>query len=285
MDKSSSNQEQIEYWNEKGGPKWVVHQEALDAQIGPHGDAVIEAAAIAPGEAVLDIGCGCGGTTLKVAALSGARGRAVGVDISAPMLALARDRAERGDVANAQFIQADAQDFVWGPPAYDLAISRFGVMFFADPTAAFSNIRRALKPGGRLAFACWRPPQENPWVMLPMMEVAKRITMPAPPAPDAPGPFAFADRSRVERILGDAGFTQIAVKPLDLKMRLGPSSNLEDSVDFVFEIGPLSRVAAEMDESTRAEVRESILKLFSTYQSDEGVFMPSAAWVVTARNT
>ncbi len=284
MAETPTNSAQIDYWNEKGGPKWVLHQETLDAQIGPHGEAMIQAAAVRPGEKILDVGCGCGGTTLRIAQHAGAEGHVTGVDISLPMLGLARDRASRQGLSNIEFHEGDAQIFNWNDASFDAAVSRFGVMFFEDPVAAFLNIRRALEPGGRLAFACWRAPQENPWVMLPMIEASKRIPMPEPPPPDAPGPFAFSDSARVERILKEAGFSGVSISPLDLTMKLGGSTNLDDSVDFMFEIGPLSRIAGELDAPKLAEIREAIRGVFSKFHSEEGVSVKSAAWVVTARN-
>lgn len=284
MSEPVANEAQIEYWNEKSGDKWVRHQETLDRQIGPHGAAVIQAAAIAPGEAVLDIGCGCGGTTLEIGREVGAGGRVTGIDISDPMLARARERAAAEGLPHVEFIKGDAQVFELPPGVYDVAVSRFGVMFFDDPVAAFANIRKALKPGGRVAFACWRPPQENPWVLLPMMEAAKHVEMPPPPHPEDPGPFAFGDRTRVERILGEAGYTSMAVERLDITMKLGPSSDLEESVDFLFEIGPMGRLVADLDGPTQTKLRGAIRGVLEQFHGDQGVIMPSAAWVVTARN-
>lgn len=280
-----TNETQIEYWNEKSGHKWVRHQETLDRQIGPHGAAMIQAAAIAPGESVLDVGCGCGGTTLEIAREVGSEGRVTGLDISGPMLARARERAAAEGLNHVEFLKGDAQVYDLPAGVYDAAVSRFGVMFFDDPVAAFANIRKALKPGGRLAFACWRPAQENPWVLLPMMEAAKHVEMPPPPSPEEPGPFAFGDRERVERILAEAGYASVAVEHLDITMRLGPSADLEESVDFMFEIGPMSRLVAELDEPTQTKLREAIRGVMQKFHGEQGVAMPSAAWVVTARNS
>jgi SAM-dependent methyltransferase len=284
MTDAGANQTQIEYWNDKSGGKWVRHQETLDRQIGPHGATVIQATAIKPGEAVLDVGCGCGGTTFEIAREVGPEGRVTGLDISAPMLARARERASAQALTHVEFLQGDAQVFDLPTATYDAAVSRFGIMFFDDPVAAFSNIRRALKPGGRLAFACWRPPQENPWVMLPMMEASKHVAMPPAPEPGEPGPFAFGDRLRVKRILSDAGFDAIAVEKLDVTMALGPSADLDESVDFMFEIGPMSRLVAEIDEPTHAKLRTAIRGVLEQFHGEQGVTMPSAAWVVTARS-
>lgn len=285
MSDAPANTAQLEYWNEKGGPKWVQHQETLDRQIGPHGAAMIQAAAVRPGETVLDIGCGCGGTTLEIAREVGPGGRVTGLDISGPMLGLARRRASALGLGNTEFLHGDAQVFKLPAGHFDVAVSRFGIMFFEDPVAAFKNIFRALKPGGRLAFACWRTPQENPWVLLPMMEAAKHVTMPPPPPPNEPGPFAFGDRARIEHILSDAGFNSIAIEKLNLTMALGPSDNLEESVDFMFEIGPMSRLVADIDKPTHDKLRAAIRGVMEKFQGESGVAMPSAAWVVTARKS
>lgn len=284
MSEPTVNQAQLEYWNDKSGEKWVRHQETLDRQIAPHGAAVIQAAAVAPGESVLDVGCGCGGTSLEIAREVGSQGHITGLDISGPMLARARERAAAGGLDNATFIQGDAQVFALPAASFDVVVSRFGVMFFDDPVTAFANIRKSLKSGGRLAFACWRPPQENPWVLLPMLEAAKLVELPPPPNPEDPGPFAFGNRTRLERILGEAGYSSIDVERLDISMKLGPSSDIDESVDFLFEIGPLSRLAADLDESMQTRLRGALRGVLEQFHGDEGVLMPSSSWVVTARN-
>lgn len=285
MTDAPANTAQLEYWNEKGGPKWVQHQEALDRQIGPHGAAMIQAAALRSGESVLDIGCGCGGTTFEIARVVGPSGRVTGLDISGPMLGLARRRAAALSLQNVEFLHGDAQIYKLPHDHFDVAVSRFGVMFFEDPVAAFRNIHRSLKPGGRLAFACWRTPQENPWVLLPMMEAAKHVTLPPPPPPHEPGPFAFGDRARIESILSTAGFESIGIEKLNITMAIGPSSNLEETVDFMFEIGPMSRLVADLDTATHNKLRGAIRGVLEKFQGESGVAMPSAAWVVTARRT
>lgn len=284
MDTSKTNEAQIEYWNNKSGLKWVKHQATLDRQIGPHGEAMLKDANPQEGEVVLDIGCGCGAVTLDVAGRIGDSGRATGVDISAPMLAHARSRAAEGDIKNANFIQADAQVHDLPRGSFDLAVSRFGVMFFADPVAAFANIRRGLKPSGRLAFVCWRPPTENPWMMLPVMEASRFVEMPPRPDPDEPGPFSLADKAKVERILCEAGFEGIGVMSLEIPMALGDLSDPDSPLDLIFEIGPLSRMLADASDDVRAKVRDAVEALFAKHSTDTGVAMDSAAWIVTARN-
>ncbi len=284
MDTPKTNEAQIEYWNAASGLKWVKHQATLDRQIGPHGEAMLEHAAPQPGEVVLDIGCGCGAVTLDVAGRVGESGSATGLDISAPMLAHARNRASEGAVNNASFVQADAQVHDLPEGSFDLAVSRFGVMFFADPVAAFGNVRRSLKPSGRLTFACWRAPQENPWMILPVMAAAQFVEMPPPPDPGEPGPFSFADKAKVERILSESGFGEIGVTSLELQMALGHPSDPDSPLDLLFDIGPLSRMLADASDDVRAKVREAVSALFARHSTDSGVVMESAAWIVTARN-
>ncbi|MDF2901645.1 MAG: SAM-dependent methyltransferase, partial [Phenylobacterium sp.] len=193
---STANADQIAYWNNAAGETWAALQDRLDRQIEPLGLRAIEAGAPQPGERVLDIGCGCGQTSFELARRVGPSGRVLGVDISAPMLEVARQRAA-GAAANVSFIEADAQTHAFQNGGFDLAISRFGVMFFDDPTAAFRNIGAALRPGGRLSFVCWRPMLENAWMATPLFAAMPLLPPLPPPDPAAPGPFAFADPERV----------------------------------------------------------------------------------------
>ena len=199
-----ANTEQREYWNEQAGPTWVRNQERLDAQIQPWGELALNALAAAPGEAVLDVGCGCGATSLALAAQVGPEGRVVGLDLSGPMLARARERAAAEGRANVSFLQADAQTHAFAPE-FDALFSRFGVMFFDDPPAAFANLAGALRPGGRLSFACWQGREQNGWVSIPMAALIGEVELPPPPAPDAPGPFALGDPDRLRALLEGAG--------------------------------------------------------------------------------
>jgi SAM-dependent methyltransferase len=284
MDTSGPNAEQITYWNEQSGPKWVARQALLDVQLASFGEAAIAAAAVQPGERVLDVGCGCGDTTLALVRTVGARGRAVGVDVSAPMLARARERAAAEGLANAEFLQADAQTHAFAPASFDAVVSRFGVMFFADPTAAFRNLRAALAPGGRLAFACWQGLPENPWMLVPVMAAARHVPLPPPPAPGAPGPFAFAERERVTGILAAAGFAAVDFRTFAPEIALGGEGGLDAAVEFLLHLGPMSRALAEANRpdlmpAVTAAVREAL----EPYATPRGVVMGSTAWIVTGR--
>ncbi|MBM4269590.1 MAG: class I SAM-dependent methyltransferase [Deltaproteobacteria bacterium] len=176
------NAEQVQYWNESAGPRWAAGQEALDERLAPFGTAAMDRGRIAAGEHVLDVGCGCGATTIEIARRVGTNGSAVVADISRPMLEVARRRAPE-----IPFLEADAQTFGFAPSSFDVVFSRFGVMFFADPRAAFANLRKALRPSGRLAFICWQALQKNPWLSLSLGVAARHVALQPPPAPDAPG--------------------------------------------------------------------------------------------------
>ncbi|MEW6270520.1 MAG: class I SAM-dependent methyltransferase [Thermodesulfobacteriota bacterium] len=278
------NAEQVRYWNEVAGPKWVSYQATLDAQIGWLGERVMDRAAIAAGESILDVGCGCGTTTRELARRTGASGRVLGVDVSAPMLEVARERARTVGASNVAFTQADAQTHPFEPAAYDLAFSRFGVMFFTDPTAAFANVRRALRPGGRLAFVCWQALAKNPWFAVPLAAVAQHVALPSPPAPGAPGPFAFADPGRVTGILEGAGFADAALEPVVDVLTVGGDGGLDAAVDFLLQFGPASAVLREAGIDPRERVVPAVRDALAPHAGPDGVRMECAAWIVTARN-
>ena len=275
------NTDQITYWNQVGGPKWVRYQEMLDRQLGAIGRLVMDVAHVAEGETVLDVGCGCGTTSLDLADRVGKSGSVMGVDISRPMLEWARERAAKGQVTNVTFTLADAQTHMFRPE-FDLIYSRFGVMFFEDPPAAFANLHQAMKPGGRVAFACWQAIHRNPWLGVPLMAALKHITIELPATPDAPGPFAFADAARVERILGEGGFRDVRTEGHDVTIALGGGTDLDEATDLVMDLGPLARAMADADPRQRELVRQEVLEAISGSLTPEGVKMPGAIWLVTA---
>lgn len=276
------SQEQAAAWNEGAGRAWVARQEQLDAQLEPLGEAAIAALAPAPGDRVIDVGCGAGATTLALAGRVGP-GSVLGVDVSAPLVARARERA-RG-VSNVRFELADAQTFALEPSSFDAVFSRFGVMFFGDPVVAFRNVRAALRPSGRLAFVCWRDYAENPSFSLPI-EAARSLLSSAPEAAPshAPGPFAFADGARVRSILEAAGFAHVEVAPRDGDVVFG-GGDLDGAVDLAFHVGPLSRAAADLDDALRDRIRAAVRDELAKHLGPRGVTVPAATWVVTARAT
>jgi ubiquinone/menaquinone biosynthesis C-methylase UbiE len=280
---SRPNQEQSDYWNTVAGPKWLALQVQLDLQLEPYGQAALEAAKVAQGEAVVDIGCGCGATTLELARRVGAAGKVLGLDISQAMIARGRELAAQTKLANVSFACEDAQAVTLPASRFDLLYSRFGVMFFADPVAAFRNLRHALKPGGRLAFVCWQPAAANPWMSLPMLAAMQHIKIDAAADPNAPGPFAFGDAERVRTILAKAGFHEAAAREFRAEMSIAGGATLEDALEFVLQISPLSRPLAEADTRTRDAVVGAIRETLRPYESGGRVRMPSASWIVTAR--
>ena len=283
MQADGPNAEQIEYWSRRGGPTWVEHQRQVDASIRPYGDAAIERGAPAPGERVLDLGCGCGETTLQLSQRVAPGGSVTGIDISDVMLDRARGRARLAAAAGVRFENADAQTHAFAPGSFDLAFSRFGVMFFVDPVAALANVARALAPGGRLAFVCWQQVAKNPWTLVPMTAAAKYVELPARPEPGAPGPFAFGDGARLRGILERAGYADVGLESFEHDFRLGGAGGLDAAVEFVTKIGPTARLLADASAETRARVADALREALAPHLTDEGVRLASAAWLVTAR--
>ena len=271
-----ANAAQIDYWNAAVGRTWAQFQDQLDRQIDPLGLEAMRVLAPGPGENVLDIGCGCGQTTLQLATRVGPEGSVVGVDISGPMLEVARSRGVAAPAAQVSFRQVDAQTGALGTAAFEAAFSRLGVMFFSDPVAAFANIRQALRPGARLGFVCWRPLQENLWMRAPI-EAARPFLPPMPPAdPLAPGPFAFAEADRVRAILAEAGFQNVAIDPFDT---LIGGSDVEQTLDLSFRVGPLGAALRENPQLVE-EVSGAVRATLSAYVTPRGVMMPAAVWIV-----
>jgi SAM-dependent methyltransferase len=280
------NASQIDDWNGATGARWVDNQERLDRILAPYGDAALAGAAARPGEAVLDIGCGAGVTTLALAASVLPDGRVVGVDISEPLVARARERTAAAAMP-IDFRLEDAGRAALPDAAFDLLFSRFGVMFFDAPTEAFRHMRTALKPGGRLTFICWRSAAENDWAKLPI--AALRGIVPIPESnPDAPGPYAFGNRLRVEAILADAGFIDVEIKPFDAPLLYGIGASreaaLDDAMEYMTQIGPVPRLLADKPDDVREKAMAAVRAALETRLSDAGVIIDGAAWVVTGSN-
>jgi SAM-dependent methyltransferase len=283
LEPAGPNAEQIQYWNELAGQKWVALQPLLDTQLSPLGQRVMERAGVASGERVLDVGCGCGNSTLDLARRVGPAGTVTGIDISTVMLERARQAAREAGVTQVRFENADAQTHCFSPGSFDVLFSRFGVMFFIDPAAAFANLRDALRPGGRVGFVCWQGLQRNPWMHVPLRAALPHIPPPPLPAPDAPGPFAFADADRVRDILSGAGFTALNIEALNEPLSVGGGQNLDETANFLVHIGPLGRLLRDAEDDVRARVAESVRDAIAPFATPEGVRMPSAAWLVTGQ--
>ncbi len=278
----ADNAAQAEYWNSVAGRRWTDRQEEQDLVLRPVSDRLIAAADAKPGQRIIDIGCGCGDTTIDFAARVMPGGEVLGLDISEPMLARARERAPSG--LPARFVLADATVHDFEPEWADLAVSRFGVMFFADPARSFANLRRGLKPGARLAFACWREAKQNPWMMIPLREAKKH----APPLPETnpedPGPFAFADDARVRRVLSNAGFADIVATPVDLDLDLAIGRGVDAAVAGALGIGPTSRILDGQPEAVRAAAATDIRKALAERAKGDSIPLGAAIWIVTATN-
>jgi SAM-dependent methyltransferase len=264
-------------WTDEIAQRWLATEEAMARAMAPFGDAAVALASARPGERVVDVGCGGGPSTLALAEAVGPQGRVVGVDVAAPLLERARQRlAGRPQV---ELIHADAQTFGFAAD-HDLVFSRFGVMFFSDSAAAFRNLAGALRPGGRLAFVCWRRFEDNPWVTVSF--AALRQVLPDKKEPvDGPGPFAFADAQRTRAMLAGAGFTAVAVDPFDAPVHMGP--DLQTAVHLATHSGPTGRALLDTDQQTKAAVREKVTAALNPRLGPGGVFLPGAAWLVHAR--
>lgn len=273
---NTSNADQIAYWNGDVGARWAAQQGRLDTMLSPISDAVLKAANAQPGEHVLDVGCGCGDTSIKLAK-SGAR--VLGADVSAPMLALAKRRA--AETNGATFIEADAATHKFDAQAFDLLFSRFGVMFFADPDAAFAHMRKALKATGRAAFVCWRDWRENEWVRVPIMAVRPHVPPQPQLGPEDPGPFAFADPARLRRILASGGFDAITLKPFDTAVEIGNS--LDDAVAYLQEFGPISRALSDASPAQKEQAAKALREALAPYAKTAPVKLGAAVWIVTAK--
>ena len=277
----TANSAQLGYWNETVGHSWVQYQAQLDRQLEPLGLEGIRVLNPSAGERILDVGCGCGQTSLVLADYVGASGGVTGVDISAPMLEVARAQRASEGAARPSYLECDAQTDALGEGAFDAIYSRFGVMFFSDPVAAFKNLRRALKPKGRMTFVCWRPFQDN-LVMKVAVEAARPLLPPpAPVDPTAPGPFAFADAERVQSILTQAGFTEISHQPFDANIG---GHALDQTVELNVRVGPLTGAMMERPDLLPV-VKDALKSALSAYDTPNGVLLPAAVWIVSAKNT
>lgn len=276
-----ANRRQIEFWNGGPGRRWVTNQEALDRVWRPIGDPAIERAAVLPGERVIDVGCGCGATTLELAARIGPSGSAVGIDISQPMLARARERAQTLGLANLAFVQADASTHQFAGNA-DLVFSRAGVMFFGDPVAAFTNLRRALRPGGRIVFVCFRDRQLNPWWTVPLAAAANAIPSRAPTLKPPADLFALADEPYLRAMLDASGFVSSVYEAINHDLVLG--DDVDSATEFSVEAGPVGLLMADADHEIRARIRQAIRQSLAGHAGPAGISLRAATWIVQAIN-
>jgi SAM-dependent methyltransferase len=274
------NADQIAYWNGPGGQHWADRQQAQDTLLASVTDILIDRAKAKTGERLIDVGCGCGDTSIALAQRVGPTGHVTGIDISAPMLARARQRVAAG--APVDFLLADATVYPFASGDFDLLVSRFGVMFFAEPAISFANLRKALRPSGRLTFVCWREPRDNPFFMAPLQAVYKHAPRLPQLGPEDPGPFSFASEARVQRVLGEAGFSGIEMEPCNLALDLAVGRGLDGAVEGALEIGPAARALAEQPPDVRAAAANSIREALAAFVRGQKVLLPASIWIVTA---
>jgi SAM-dependent methyltransferase len=284
---TTENTAQIEFWNGETGQNWVTHDALMEDMLQPLGKTVLDILAPTAGERALDIGCGCGHTSLDLAARVGPEGSVTGVDISAPMLGVARHLADEagGDSAPMAFLEADAQTHAFQASDYDVVFSRFGVMFFEDPVAAFINIRSAMSSAGRLAFCCWQPRAVNPFMTVPA--IAALELLPAPPQlpPRAPGPFAFEEADYVDTILQEAGYTEICISPLSRLLEFGRGLPLTEIVERLVQIGPIAQMVRDAPADLQQPVRDRVSAAVAPfYDSRTGLALEGQFWTVSARS-
>lgn len=280
LQSDAANADQVAFWNGRAGERWASQQAIQDTIFIPVTELLIEHAKPQPGERVIDVGCGCGDTSVAFAQRVGPSGRVLGVDISAQMLARAREVAPAN--LPVEFVLADATTYPFPEGAADLLVSRFGVMFFAEPARSFANLRKGMRSGGRLSFICWRGPRENPWLMVPLQAVYRHVPRMAPVGPEDPGPFAFASSERVERILGDAGFADIRIAPHDLSLDIAAGGGFESAVETAVIIGPANRALEDAAPDARVAAIEAVRHDLKPFAKGNSVWLGGAIWIVSA---
>lgn len=270
-------------WASEAGKRWLAQLDRFESMIEPIGNALLDRAAYAAGETVIDIGCGGGWTTRRIAGQVGNGGFALGLDISPDLVATASERAREAGLANIRFEQADAATAMPREAPFDRLFSRFGSMFFPQPYPAFTNLHRMLRPGGRIDIAVWAPIADNPWQRDVMMVIRKHIDLP-PPQPRAPGPFALGERDYVTDLLQRAGFSEIGFEAWAGDQRVGgDGSDPESAARFVLEGMQIGDIVQASDPGVRAAVRRDLVELFARNRDEDGVRMGSKAWLVSAR--
>lgn len=270
-----------EFWDRRAAA-WERRADELSEFSDTYGRAAIDALAPEPGERVLDVGCGPGVTTVELARRVGPDGTATGVDISEGMIGAARRRAEAADITNASFLVADAATADLGGPV-DGIYSRFGVMFFGDPAAAFTNIVGALRPGGRLAWAVWGPLPDNPWMFVPSLAAAAPLQAELTiPEPGAPGPFSLADADQARALLVGAGLVDVSVTPVD-GARVITAANADKDVAMVLEVGPFGEAYDAADDAARRAAIDAVLAAMESYREGDGWRLPGRSLTLTGR--
>ena len=270
-------------WAGEAGVRWLAQLDRFESMIAPIGEALLVQAGYAAGEKVVDIGCGGGWTTRRIAAAVGDGGFVLGLDISPDLVRTAAERAQQASLANIRFEQGDAATTMPAEAPFDRLFSRFGSMFFADPYPAFANLRRMLRDGGRLDIAVWAPVADNPWQREVMAAIRQHIDLPAP-APRAPGPFALGDRDYLTDLLQSGGFSGIEIAAWEGDQRVGgPGSDAEGAARFVLDGMHLGDLVRPSGAAVREAVHRDLVALFDRHRDADGVRMAAKAWLVSAR--
>jgi SAM-dependent methyltransferase len=275
------NTAQIEKWDGPSGEHWAAEAARYDRLNQAFADRIVDVLAPQPGEAVLDVGCGNGALSLAIAPRVGPDGSVIGLDISSPMLGVARARAAEVGLTNVTFEKGDAQLHPLPDATFDGLVSRFGVMFFDDPTAAFTNLGRALKPGGRMAFACWQALPSNDWLMVPFGAALQHVPMPDLGPPESPGPFSLADPDTIRTMLDRAGFVDVDLEAVTRPMLLGASP--DDAVWFLQRTDIAQGLMKDVDEPTAARAWAAVRDALASHLTERGVELNGTAWLVSGR--
>ena len=275
-----ANQEQREFWSDIKGDLWVTLQPRIDTMLATFGDKALDTLKPQSGERILEIGCGTGTTTLALGGRVGASGEILAADLSRPMLNKAIERANVSAEHPITFVEADAQVHSFPTATFDAVYSRFGVMFFDDPIAAFRNIRKAVRPGGRMAYVCWADRKANPWIRIPAGAAKTCLDLPAPPPDDAPGQFSMENEDRVQQILHNAGWSDIGLERFTVDGSIG--SDAADAARFITKMGPMSEPFALADSDTQNKTLQVIEEALTPYSNDSGVTLGFSTWIVSA---
>jgi SAM-dependent methyltransferase len=280
-----ANTTEVEYWNSESAYQWIAQETFLDATMAEILVRLLERTDIRPNEILLDVGCGTGASTLAAAIKTGPAGHVTGLDIAEQLLNRARQRSDDAGLSNTSFIQADAQTHPFVPESFDAIISRFGVMFFDNPVAAFANMARGLKPEGRLVFAAWGPAAGNPWFYIPRDAAIARLGKPAPADPFAPGPFTLQDVERVTKLLEQAGLK--AVRGETEVVQLTPLVNAKEVAKAATSMGPAARIMKEFSgtKADAAAIESAVAEAFSKFETKKGVSIPATINFFSAGRT
>jgi SAM-dependent methyltransferase len=276
---ATTNEEQARYWNGDQAAHWLAHEERYERMLAPFTGHLLAAVAIGRADRIVDIGCGTGSTT-RAAGRVAVEGHALGLDLSTAMLRQAVRRAQEVRSTNVRFDHGDAQVYGFMPGVGDVALSRFGVMFFADPAAAFANIARGLRRGGRLVFVCWQNLADNEWIVVPGAAAARHVALPPLDDPSAPGPFSLGERDRIAMVLRAAALGDVVMEPIVEPLWIG--RDVVDTIAFLESTGIWSFLLGDADPPTVVRVREAVQAALEPYVTPGGVLLGSRAWLVTA---